>query len=94
MRSNYLRGRDREYYVMRKLNKSGAVLVKRFYGSKGPVDVVAVFPDQVKLIQVKKDRINREELDELKTFASFITSPDISVEVWVFRKRRLSILEL
>ena len=84
-RSNYLKGRDREYYVINRLRKEGAVLVRRSYGSKGPIDVLAVFPDCVRLVQVKKNGIPRGELAALKEFASRITSDDIRVELWIYR---------
>jgi len=85
LRANYLKGRDREYYVVNRLRNEGALIAKRSYGSKGPIDVLAVFPDCVRLIQVKKNGIRREELIALKKFASRITSDDIRVELWIYR---------
>ena len=85
MRANYLKGRDREYYVVNRLRNEGALIAKRSYGSKGPIDVLAVFPDCVRLVQVKKNGIRREELIALKKFASRITSKSIKVELWIFR---------
>ncbi|MDG7023031.1 MAG: hypothetical protein JRN45_00760 [Nitrososphaerota archaeon] len=84
-RSNYLKGRDREYYVVGKLRQAGALLVKRSYASKGPVDLIAVFPDTVRLVQVKKNGIPRAELEALQEFASKITSDAVKVELWVFK---------
>jgi len=84
-RSNYLKGRDREYYVINRLRKEGALIAKRSYGSKGPIDVLAVFPDCVRLVQVKKNGIPRGELAALKEFASRITSESIRVELWIFK---------
>jgi Holliday junction resolvase len=85
LRANYLKGRDREYYVVNRLRNEGALIAKRSYGSKGPIDVLAVFPDCVRLIQVKKNGIRREELIALKKFASRITSKSIKVELWIYR---------
>lgn len=96
MRTNYLKGRDREYYTMRRLRQMGALDVTRTYGSKTAIDIRAVFSDRVLLIQAKKNRIPREEFEELKEFASKITSPDIHVQVWVYhgRGRGVEIIDL
>jgi Holliday junction resolvase len=95
-RSNYYKGRDREYYAVRRLREAGALEVTRSYGSHGLFDVRGVFRNRVVLVQVKKDRVPRDELERLKEFASKVTSPDIRVQVWIYhgRGRRVEVLEL
>jgi Holliday junction resolvase len=82
MVSNYVRGRAREYRVKKMLLDTGAIYVVRSYGSHSMFDLTAVFPNQVKLIQVKKDRISKEEKESLVRFSKKVRNPMISVEVW------------
>lgn len=71
--STYEKGRRAEHYVKRLLNLMGAKLVVRSAGSRGPIDLVAFFPEQgeVWLVQVKKERkhvtkAERQVLEELQ----------------------------
>lgn len=82
MVSNYVRGRAREYRVKKILLDTGAIYVVRSYGSHSIFDLTAVFPNQVKLIQVKKDRLPKEEKESLIRFSKKVRNPMISVEVW------------
>ncbi len=82
--SNYTKGRSREYRVVYRLRKEGALDVQRSYGSHTLFDIRAVFPDRVLLIQVKKDRIPKDELKRLREFASRIRVGNIIVQVWIF----------
>lgn len=91
---NYIRGRAREYVVKHKLIQMGAIWVVRSYASKGMFDLTAVFPDHVRLIQVKKDRISSKERTGLEEFARRISSPGIYVELWVSKNRRYTITRL
>ena len=80
---NYRKGRAREYRVKKKLLGSGALWVVRSYGSHGLFDLTAVFPDHVELIQVKKDRIPKEEMQRLEEFASRIVAPNVHVLLYI-----------
>ena len=90
---NYTRGRAREYRVKKKLFGEGALWVVRSYGSHGLFDLTAVFPDHVRLIQVKKDYIHPKERKALEEFAGRVEAENISVEVW-FTQPRLRVLRL
>ena len=80
--SNYTKGRAREYRVKKKLLEEGALWVVRSYGSHGLFDLTAVFPNCVRLIQVKKDYIHPKEKKALEEFARRLRAKNISVEVW------------
>jgi len=91
--SNYTRGRAREYRIKKKLLREGALWVVRSYGSHGLFDLTAVFPDCVRLIQVKKKYINPKEKKALADFAGKVKAGNISVEVW-FTQPKLRVLRL
>ena len=80
--SNYTKGRAREYRVKKKLLEEGALWVVRSYGSHGLFDLTAVFPNCVRLIQVKKDYLHPKEKKALEEFARRLRAKNISVEVW------------
>ena len=91
--SNYTKGRAREYRVKKKLHEEGALWVVRSYGSHGLFDLTAVFPDHVRLIQVKKDYIHPKERKALEEFAGRVEAGNIWVEVW-FTSPKLRVLRL
>lgn len=88
---NYVRGRAREYRVIRRLLKEGAVWVVRSYASHGPIDITAVFPDRVRLIQVKKEYLPPKERRELEGLALSFSAQNIQVEVWLSKNGRFQI---
>ncbi|MEM0121048.1 MAG: hypothetical protein QW514_05350 [Thermoprotei archaeon] len=88
---NYVKGRAREYRVIRRLLREGAVWVVRSYASHGPVDITAVFPDVVRLIQVKKDYLPPKERRELEGLALSFTAKNIQVEVWTSKNGRFQV---
>ena len=65
---SYRRGRRLEYRVRDDLKRMGAELVVRSAGSRGPCDLVAIFPDrgEIWLVQVKSTRRAERELEILK----------------------------
>ena len=91
--SNYTKGRAREYRVKKKLLEEGALWVVRSYGSHGLFDLTAVFPNCVRLIQVKKDYLHPKEKKALEEFARRLRAKNISVEVW-FTQPKLKVLTL
>ena len=92
---NYRKGRAREYGAIRRLKNRGALWVVRSYGSHGLFDITAVFQTHTLLIQVKKDRIGKEEMGRLKKFAANLdTHADIFVQVWIYKDRKLHVTEL
>lgn len=95
---NYKRGRSREYGVVNKLKKMGALWARRMGRSGGPFDVVAIFPDHTLCIQVKKGYIGKQELENLKQLAGKILSKDIKIQLWqapkkAFEEYRVSVLK-
>ena len=92
---NYRKGRAREYGAIRRLKKSGALWVVRSYGSHGIFDITAVFSTHVLLIQVKKDRIGKDEMERLRNFASNLyANTDIFVQVWIYKDGKLHVTEI
>jgi hypothetical protein len=77
--------------VIRKLLKQGAIWVVRSYGSHGPVDITAIFPDHVKLIQVKKNYVSPKERKLLEGFAASFKAQNIKVELWISKNGRFSV---
>ena len=77
--STYEKGRRAEHYVKRLLQMMGARLVVRSAGSKGPIDLVALFPDEgeVWLIQVKKEKrsISKAERQVLEELSKSLQGP-------------------
>ena len=69
----------------------GALYVQRSYGSHGVFDLIAVFPDHVRLIQVKRTYIPKWEMKRLKDFAQKMRNPNCHVELWSYPRRRLVI---
>jgi hypothetical protein len=92
--SNYRLGRAREYRVKKKLYKLGALYVVRSFASKGLFDLTAVFPDHVRLIQVKKSYLSSKERSLLQEFAKKIKRSNIRVELWTTRKGRFVVENL
>ncbi len=92
--TNYAKGRAREYGAMKRLRKMGALTVMRAYASKGIFDLIAIFPSQVLLIQVKKDYINPKERKVIEEYWSKISADNIRVQVWFYIKGRLKIHDL
>ena len=72
--SNYRRGADLERSARRFCDEQGALFTMRAAGSHGKVDVLAIFPDQTKLIQAKIDgRLSREDREALVGLATNLT---------------------
>jgi len=87
--SSYERGRRAEHYVKRLLNLMGAKLVIRSAGSRGPIDLVAFFPQEgeIWLIQVKREKrhLSREERQVLEELQRALDAPYI-VKVYIATK--------
>jgi len=86
----YLKGRRAEYRAATDLERAG-YLVIRSSGSHSPVDLVAVGPSGVRLIQVKTDSDSRplrpSELEAVRDeLRGIVRPPNVSCELWVGRK--------
>jgi Holliday junction resolvase len=87
MSGNYRRGYLAELKAMRRLEAAGYV-VARTAGSHSPFDVVAVGPQGVRLIQVKrvKDGTLSSTLEAAcEEIRQVPKLPSVSREVWVWR---------
>lgn len=87
MGSNYTRGARAEYLAARHLERVG-YFVLRSAGSHGPVDLVAVGPAGVRLIQVKRTGngyISNTELEEARDLLRSVPCPaGVTRELWVW----------
>lgn len=82
-RGNYLRGYRAELAARKELERQGYVVV-RAAGSKGPVDLVAVGADTVRLVQVKRAREGKRGLAEaLRELGKIPVPPCGTRELWV-----------
>lgn len=86
---SYTRGRDAEYRAARDLERAGYVVI-RSAGSHTPVDLVAIGPAGVRLIQVKVDSESRtlrpSELEAVREeLRSLPRPPGVTAELWVGR---------
>jgi Holliday junction resolvase len=62
MATKYRRGYDLERRARERLVELGAALVVRAAGSKGPVDLIAMWGGRVWLVQAKRDGYMRPKL--------------------------------
>lgn len=86
---SYRRGRSAEYRAARDLERAG-YLVIRSSGSHSPVDLVAIGPAGVRLIQVKVDSESRtlrpSELEAVREELRALPRPTgVTYELWVGR---------
>jgi hypothetical protein len=87
---SYRRGRKAEYCAARDLERAGYVVI-RSAGSHSPVDLVAVGPAGVRLVQVKVDSESRtlrpSELEAVREELRALPVPPAGVtrELWVGR---------
>ena len=82
----YKSGRAYEYKARKILEREGFYVI-RSAGSRGIIDLVAIKPNKIKLIQVKST--SRDEINipnELKEFAKKYSNQMVEVELWVFKK--------
>jgi len=90
MATNYSRGAGAEYRAMEHLERVGYFCI-RSAGSHGPVDLVAVGPTGVRLIQVKRAQdgyLPPAELELAREQLRSIPCPaGVSREIWVWRDR-------
>lgn len=82
---NYCRGYRAELRAKEELERQG-YLVVRAAGSRGPVDLVAVGPDGVRLIQVRRTKNGTSGLTKaLKELEKVPAPQGVSREAWLWR---------
>jgi Holliday junction resolvase len=67
-RTNYERGRDKEYSIIKRLKKEGYEIAQRSRGSHSPVDIWAINKEERKilLIQAKPTNICKPEAKRIE----------------------------
>ena len=84
MASQYRRGADFERKLKKREEENGAIFVLRSAGSKGPIDVVAIHPWGVKLIQAKLGKPTKADRERIKALEWLLsTSCDVYCECWL-----------
>lgn len=93
-RTNYDRGRETEYKIVKELEKAGYVNVGRSAGSHGIFDVVGYSENEVICIQAKRSKrpisfIN-EYKEDLKTIIEMLPefSHDVVIQSWIWQDRK------
>lgn len=76
--TNYERGRSFEYYLKKKLEEEG-FLVIRSAGSKGIFDLVAIKEEEVYLIQCKKNK--RKSFYDYKVFQEKVKNVKVGEKI-------------
>ncbi len=89
MATNYRKGFLAELKALKELEAQGYVAA-RTTGSRSPFDVVAVGPQGVRLVQVKRTRSNpARSLQEARQEQEKVPRPPgVTREVWVWQARR------
>ena len=65
--SNYMKGRKKEYKIVKEFRDKGYNIVQRTAGSRSPFDVIAIRKEdnKITLIQVKPNNISEREIKRL-----------------------------
>lgn len=68
MNRNYIKGRNKEYRIMKKFRDAGFEIVTRTAGSHSPIDVIAIKRTEnsliIKFIQSKPKKFKKDKLIE------------------------------
>jgi len=83
--SQYRRGYRIERIARKNLEDQGYYVI-RSAGSKGLFDLIAINQREVKLIQIKKGRIDRGETERLKEFTN--CPANARKEIWIWKRGR------
>lgn len=65
--SNYIKGRKKEYKIVKEFRDKGYDIVQRTAGSRSPFDVIAIRKEdnRITLIQVKPNNISQGQVDKI-----------------------------
>lgn len=83
MNANYRKGREREWRTVKMLEATGHVAY-RMAGSHGAVDVIAISPLGVRLVQVKSGKADVTPADR-EVLQNHPRPENATVEVWRYR---------
>jgi Holliday junction resolvase len=67
MRTNYQKGRDKEYRIAAELKKQGFEIVQRTAGSHSPIDIIAIdkINKKILFVQSKPETISDKKIKEI-----------------------------
>lgn len=82
--TNYQRGRDKEYEVIKILEKAGYTAF-RTAGSHGVFDVIAINPLGTRFIQVKREKKPASYDNDIEAVQGVALPPHSTAELWVWR---------
>jgi len=73
---NYVRGRRKEYAIVKKLKEMGYSIAQRSAGSHSPIDVFAINPQTrvIKFIQAKPDSLSENKKKEIEHANSWLNN--------------------
>lgn len=74
MNKNYVRGRNKEYRLVKQFREAGYTIVQRTAGSHSPVDIIAVHKEKRKItfIQAKPNSMTENKKEEIKKENEFL----------------------
>lgn len=84
MPTNYERGREAEYAARRRLLDDGYSVVLRMAQSRGPVDLVAIGEQNIRLVQVKRCEVAQPYVVELEALKAWQVPECCIKELWVY----------
>ena len=73
---NYLKGRTKEYAIVKQLKAEGFEIAQRTAGSHSPIDVFAInkFTRVIKFIQAKPDNFSEKEKRKINNELSWLNN--------------------
>jgi Holliday junction resolvase len=72
--SNYIKGRKKEYAIIKELRTVGFDIVQRTAGSHSPIDIIAIDKINKKILftQSKPDNFSKSESDKIKKELNYL----------------------
>jgi Holliday junction resolvase len=65
--NNYLKGRRKEYQIIKQLKTEGWTIVTRSAGSHSPIDIFAIKEGEILFIQSKPKNFSKKHIELLKS---------------------------
>ena len=66
---NYIKGRNKEYKIVKELRELGFDIVQRTAGSHSPIDVIAInkLTKVIRFVQAKPDSLSQNKKNEIES---------------------------
>ncbi len=73
---NYVKGRNKEYAIVKKLKEEGFEIAQRSAGSHSPIDVFAInkLTRVIKFVQAKPDNFSEKEKQKINNKLSWLNN--------------------